>query len=619
MLLCLSFSPLSHAATVTLAWDPPASGTVTGYKLYRGTATQNYTTVTTLGSQPQTVVNDLVAGTRYYFAVKAYNSSGESAFSNELAYTVPTTTSNTAPVAQNGSISTTVNISVTGSLRATDADGNTLTYSLVTTGSKGKATLTSSLTGAFKYVPNSGVTGTDTFTFRANDGKVNSNTATITVTINPANRAPTATNSSISTIMNKRAYNTLRASDPDGNSLTYTIVTNGTLGQAVIRDAKTGDFYYAPYWNRTGSDSFTFRVSDGKLYSGVAKVSVTITTSGTTSAVRTSSVLSEPSPGSGEGLSDEMALLLEAEDGEIRGPMTLQPDPDASGGAYLEVSAGDTSRPAWGEDAGTAEYVFDVPVSGTYAIWGRVQSRDSLRNGFYLRVDSQPFVNWEPGLGGDGTWIWSSLKKGNDAAPLLLTLEEGRHVLTLKQKDEGARIDRILVTARSNHFGSTLYEDAEDRATHRWRILPGSLQGAEVRNVFDEGCGSRVIELSGTGMDNKYRLMTDDLKFWSDESRTVLEWSMKSSAMFSVLVDVETAEGPLRLVYSPTVREIRDRNGLIHLGLGSDAADGRWHTFVRDLQADLQGARPRAAITRVNGFAVRGGGRIDNVQLRYPD
>lgn len=520
ILLCLFFTPLSHAASVTLAWDAPASGAVTGYKLHRGTVSKTYTTVTTVGGQPQTLVDNLVKGTRYYFAVTAYNSYGESDYSNEIAYTVP------------------------------------------------------------------------------------------------ANQAPVAGNSSISTKMNTRVYKTLKASDADGDKLTYTIVTNGAKGRAVITNSTTGAFYYAPYWNRTGSDSFTFRVSDGKLNSSVAKVSVTITTAGTTSALSTASPLSESSQGPDESLNEEAVLLIEAEDGEIRGPMTVQLAPDASAGSYLEVSAGAESGSDSSGEPGTAEYVFDVPVSGTYAIWGRVQSRDSRHNGFYLRVDSEPFVNWETGLGGEGVWIWSALKAGSESSPLLLMLEEGRHVLTLKQKDDGTRIDQILITGEADHFGSTLYEDAEDRTTRRWRVASDSFEGAEVSNVFDVDCKSRVIELHGTSMHNQYRLVTDELKPWSNESRSVLEWSMKSSHKFSVQVDVDTTEGSFRLVYSPVVRDGQERNGLLHLGLGSDVLDGRWHTFVRDLQADLQRAHPNAAITRVNGFAVRGGGRVDNVSLR---
>lgn len=77
--------------TLTLAWDPSSDPTVVGYRLYQGTASQQYNTMADLGSNLTAVVFNLVAGTTYYFAVTAYDSAGlESAFSGEISYTMPT-------------------------------------------------------------------------------------------------------------------------------------------------------------------------------------------------------------------------------------------------------------------------------------------------------------------------------------------------------------------------------------------------------------------------------------------------------------------------------------------------------------------------------------------------
>jgi uncharacterized repeat protein (TIGR03803 family)/VCBS repeat-containing protein len=90
---------------------------------------------------------------------------------------------NDAPVAQSGTASTTAGSPVNGSLIASDADGNQLTYAIVSSGTKGTASITDPAAGTFTYTPNGGATGADTFTFTANDGTVTSNTATVTVTI----------------------------------------------------------------------------------------------------------------------------------------------------------------------------------------------------------------------------------------------------------------------------------------------------------------------------------------------------------------------------------------------------------------------------------------------------
>jgi hypothetical protein len=77
--------------SATLAWDPSVPSTnVAGYFLYYGGATGRYTNRFDVGLPTSGVVSNLVAGTTYYFAVTAHDSSGlESAYSNEAAWQCP--------------------------------------------------------------------------------------------------------------------------------------------------------------------------------------------------------------------------------------------------------------------------------------------------------------------------------------------------------------------------------------------------------------------------------------------------------------------------------------------------------------------------------------------------
>ena len=90
---------------------------------------------------------------------------------------------NTVPMANAASINVTFNTAYNGTLSATDADSDPLTYSIVTNGTKGTAVVTNAATGAFTYTPTNGQSGADSFTFKVNDGEEDSNIATITVTI----------------------------------------------------------------------------------------------------------------------------------------------------------------------------------------------------------------------------------------------------------------------------------------------------------------------------------------------------------------------------------------------------------------------------------------------------
>lgn len=88
---------------------------------------------------------------------------------------------NQAPVAQNKSIRVEVDVARNDQVTATDVDLDPLTYALVTGPAKGDVVFSSN--GSFSYTADPDATGQDSFTFKANDGKLDSNTATVTVNI----------------------------------------------------------------------------------------------------------------------------------------------------------------------------------------------------------------------------------------------------------------------------------------------------------------------------------------------------------------------------------------------------------------------------------------------------
>ena len=75
-------------------------------------------------------------------------------------------------------------------LTATDPGGNPLTYSIVSQPQSGTITDLNEDTGSLVYTSNAGFTGQDRFTFKANDGTVDSNTATVRVTVNEVSTQP---------------------------------------------------------------------------------------------------------------------------------------------------------------------------------------------------------------------------------------------------------------------------------------------------------------------------------------------------------------------------------------------------------------------------------------------
>ncbi len=110
-ILVFLFSTNVFAGQVSLAWNASTS-TVSGYKVYYGTASGNYASNVNVGNATTSTVSNLTDGSTYYFAVKAYDSAGnESGFSNEVSQTMAVAapvasfsadkTSGTAPVTVN--------------------------------------------------------------------------------------------------------------------------------------------------------------------------------------------------------------------------------------------------------------------------------------------------------------------------------------------------------------------------------------------------------------------------------------------------------------------------------------------------------------------------------------
>jgi hypothetical protein len=257
--------------TVDLAWNANPEPDVAGYRLRYGTTSGIYTNTVDAGSSLSATATGLDGGTTYYFTVVAYNTSGQtSPNSGEVAYTVPGIP-NAAPIAEAFSLTTTEEVDVAATLSAVDPDGDPVTYSILSAPSKGTLTGTApNLT----YRPATNAFGADSFSYRASDGSANSATVTVSIEINPVNDPPVANSTSITTNEDANLAFTLSASDPDGSVPTYSILT------APAKGTLTGtppNLTYRPAANVSGSDSFTFKVSDGEFESGVATVSVSIT------------------------------------------------------------------------------------------------------------------------------------------------------------------------------------------------------------------------------------------------------------------------------------------------------------------------------------------------------
>ena len=175
------------------------------------------------------------------------------------------------PIAHDQSVATDEDTSLPVTLTATDAEGDALTFRIVTAAAHGTVL---GVPPDVTYVPDANYNGPDSFRFVANDGQADSSPGTISVTVTPVNDPPGTVNQQVQTNEDTPVAFTLLGNDIDGDVLAFTVLSfpaHGTL---------TGTpplLTYTPAPDFNGVDGFTFQTHDGQASSGVSTVNITVT------------------------------------------------------------------------------------------------------------------------------------------------------------------------------------------------------------------------------------------------------------------------------------------------------------------------------------------------------
>jgi hypothetical protein len=166
----------------------------------------------------------------------------------------------------------------------------------------------------------------------------------------------------------------------------------------------------------------------------------------------------------------------------------------------------------------------------------------------------------------------------------------------------------------------TNYEDAESKMTNKWQLYDNKSSEWHIGNIYDSEAKSQVITFGGKSVANGYILgAKDGQRAWNNKKEKNIEWSIKSSAYFSIYISVQTKKGHRYIYYTPSgISKGFSKNVYVHHGLGLSVSDGKWHTFRRNLTEDLKKYESDNEIITVNAFLIRGEASIDNITLFNP-
>ncbi|RTZ66945.1 MAG: hypothetical protein DSZ29_01975 [Aquificaceae bacterium] len=180
---------------------------------------------------------------------------------------------NLSPIVADQNIATGVNNAVSISLKGSDADSTTLSYSVIESPMHGKL---SGQGKTLKYTPNVDYHGTDSFRYVVGDGRAFSKVAVVSIKIEGDNNVPVAKDKAVSTFKGKAVVIHAEATDANTNDvLSYALASQPRHGTATIRGTT---ITYTPTANFVGTDSFLYTANDGKADSNQAVVTIIVST-----------------------------------------------------------------------------------------------------------------------------------------------------------------------------------------------------------------------------------------------------------------------------------------------------------------------------------------------------
>lgn len=378
---------------------------------------------------------------------------------------------NEAPVigqGETGTLTTDEDTQGSTTLTATDANGDSLSWSVSSPASNGSAAVVG---GNVTYTPTANFNGNDSFTVQVSDGSL-TDTILVNVTVSAVNDLPViaqGTGTALTTPENTATGVTLSASDVDGDSLSWSISTAASDGSASVT---AGNVSYTPNAGFNGNDSFTVQVFDGTApVSFVVNVEVTAVNDAPVIDQETASVsTSEDTQGTTaltatdiDSASLSWTVSLAASHGSAAvsdGNVTYTPNENFNGSDSFTVQVSDGELSDSIEVSVTVTAVNDAPVFANAASTSAVEGSEY----------SYQAVITDPDDANNGTDLTFTLDQASIDAGLTVS---GTGLVTWTP-DNGVTSTSVSLSVADGG------EDGASAAVQNWTITVGSVNDAPV-------------------------------------------------------------------------------------------------------------------------------------------
>jgi hypothetical protein len=136
--------------------------------------------------------------------------------------------------------------------------------------------------------------------------------------------------------------------------------------------------------------------------------------------------------------------LLEAEyANSIVYPLEVDNDENASEGKFIYSPNGRGNR--YISSSVMATYTVTISKAGEYILWGRVIAGGGDDNSFFIEIDKGFDNLWQVQVGKN--WHWDAVNYHERADPVKFILFEGQHTIKVKLREDGTKLDKLLLTS----------------------------------------------------------------------------------------------------------------------------------------------------------------------------
>jgi hypothetical protein len=389
-------------------------------------------------------LSNLINGVTYYIVAVASNEVGMvSEPSNEIRWTAPGV--NYRPVISTIAAQTTTEGSPTAAISFMVWDTATPADSLVLSARSSNETLVpvsnivlegSGTNRTVILTPAPDEFGTTSISLIVSDGAL-TNTTSFSLTVIAVNDPPT---------LNPIGNVNLRP-NPGRTTVPLTHITSGawnepqtlTLSASHDNPALLSDLRVT-YSSPASNGALSFTVVSNAI--GRAIVTVSVNDGGSSNHVisRSFTVMVKPVP-------VKRTLYLEAESGILSLPMAVTADAAASNGLYVESQT---------NEQGFVSFPLGIPEDDDYVVWCRVLSANGGTDSFYVSTDNGPEDVYDTVRTWTNAWQWTEVNGRTGAEedftnafrlnPRLFSLNEGSHTFAFRGREQGTRLDALLLT-----------------------------------------------------------------------------------------------------------------------------------------------------------------------------